>query len=198
MSWTAPRTWVTSEVISAALMNTHIRDNLLETAPGKATAAGDLFYATGANAIARLPALLLTADQTWTASATFVDVTGYSWTIGASDYWMFWGAFEMTATTNPLRFQWTFPASVTLNFSFIESGNSRNASGATAGIHNWSQGLNPATANIGVKDPQLAWVMGFLYGGGTGGTVQMQGAQTVAAGAATLKKGSFLRPIRVA
>lgn len=29
MAWTAPRTWVTSEVVTAANMNTHVRDNLL-------------------------------------------------------------------------------------------------------------------------------------------------------------------------
>ena len=34
MAWTAPRTWVTSEVVTAAILNTHIRDNLLEIAPG--------------------------------------------------------------------------------------------------------------------------------------------------------------------
>ena len=28
MAWTAPRTWVTGEVVTAALMNTHVRDNL--------------------------------------------------------------------------------------------------------------------------------------------------------------------------
>lgn len=28
MAWTAPRTWVTSETVTAALMNTHVRDNL--------------------------------------------------------------------------------------------------------------------------------------------------------------------------
>lgn len=52
MAWTAPRTWVTSEVVSAAIMNTHVRDNLLETAPAKATAASQLFVATAAGAIA--------------------------------------------------------------------------------------------------------------------------------------------------
>ena len=29
MAWTAPRTWVTGELVTAALMNTHVRDNLL-------------------------------------------------------------------------------------------------------------------------------------------------------------------------
>jgi|TARA_Y100000310_G_scaffold317685_1_gene370846 hypothetical protein len=28
MAWTAPRTWVAGEVVTAALMNTHVRDNL--------------------------------------------------------------------------------------------------------------------------------------------------------------------------
>ena len=29
MAWTAPRTWVAAEVVTAAIMNTHVRDNLL-------------------------------------------------------------------------------------------------------------------------------------------------------------------------
>lgn len=28
MAWTSPRTWVASEVVTAALLNTHVRDNL--------------------------------------------------------------------------------------------------------------------------------------------------------------------------
>lgn len=28
MAWTTPRTWVTNELVTAALMNTHVRDNL--------------------------------------------------------------------------------------------------------------------------------------------------------------------------
>lgn len=35
MAWTAPRTWVTGELVTAAMMNTHVRDNLgyLKDAP---------------------------------------------------------------------------------------------------------------------------------------------------------------------
>jgi hypothetical protein len=29
MAWTAPRTWVTTEVVTSSIMNTHVRDNLL-------------------------------------------------------------------------------------------------------------------------------------------------------------------------
>lgn len=54
MAWTAPRTWVAAETLTAALLNTHVRDNLLETAPAKVTTAGDITYATAANTITRL------------------------------------------------------------------------------------------------------------------------------------------------
>lgn len=54
MAWTAPRTWVSGETLTAALMNTHVRDNLLETSAAKVTTAGDITYATGANALSRL------------------------------------------------------------------------------------------------------------------------------------------------
>lgn len=33
MAWTAPRTWVTGEVVTGALLNTHVRDNLLAVVP---------------------------------------------------------------------------------------------------------------------------------------------------------------------
>ncbi|GAA1790242.1 hypothetical protein GCM10009795_039930 [Nocardioides hankookensis] len=29
MAWTAPRTWVAGEIVSASMLNTHLRDNLL-------------------------------------------------------------------------------------------------------------------------------------------------------------------------
>lgn len=32
-AWTSPRTWVTNELVTAALMNTHVRDNLLAILP---------------------------------------------------------------------------------------------------------------------------------------------------------------------
>ena len=54
MAWTTPRTWVTGEIVTAALLNTHVRDNLNVTAPAIMTGQGDLIFATGANAPSRL------------------------------------------------------------------------------------------------------------------------------------------------
>lgn len=34
MSWTSPRTWVSSELVTSSLLNTHLRDNLLAIFPG--------------------------------------------------------------------------------------------------------------------------------------------------------------------
>jgi hypothetical protein len=42
---------VTGETVTAALMNAHIRDNLLETSAATAQAAGDLVYADAANSM---------------------------------------------------------------------------------------------------------------------------------------------------
>ena len=51
MAWTAPRTWVTGETVTAALMNAHIRDNLLETSAATVTTAGDIAFADAANSM---------------------------------------------------------------------------------------------------------------------------------------------------
>ena len=51
MSWTTPRTWANPEVVGETEMNQHVRDNFNETAPAKATTAGELIVVTGANAI---------------------------------------------------------------------------------------------------------------------------------------------------
>lgn len=60
---------------TAAQFNTHVRDNLNETAPAKATTAGRIFVATGANAIAEreITSNEVATNQT-TTSTSFVDL----------------------------------------------------------------------------------------------------------------------------
>lgn len=38
MAWVTPRTWVTGEVVTSSIMNTHVRDNFLAANPEPATA----------------------------------------------------------------------------------------------------------------------------------------------------------------
>jgi len=58
MAWTAPRTWVASEVVTAALMNTHVRDNL--------KAIGDPWTAYGSGA-------------SWTSTGTAPSLGNGTW-----------------------------------------------------------------------------------------------------------------------
>jgi len=51
MAWSTPRTWVTGETVTAALMNAHIRDQFRETSPFTVSAGGDLPYADAANSM---------------------------------------------------------------------------------------------------------------------------------------------------
>lgn len=74
-TWTAPRTWTSGELVTASIMNTHVRDNLdwLKTP----LESGKVVFAT--------------ADFT-TTSASYVDVTGCTTTIttkgGGLDVWL--------------------------------------------------------------------------------------------------------------
>ena len=58
MAWSAPRTWVTSELVTAALLNQEIKSNLEAIDGGRlaitSQAAGDVVYASSSTALARL------------------------------------------------------------------------------------------------------------------------------------------------
>lgn len=48
MAWTTPRTWTDGEGVTAALFNTHVRDNIAEQ-PGSAVARGAKGYKSAGN-----------------------------------------------------------------------------------------------------------------------------------------------------
>lgn len=76
MAWTSPMTFVANSVLTAAQLNTHLRDNLLETAPAKATVSGSLFVGAGANQIVERAIVsdYVAASQS-TTSTTYTDLT---------------------------------------------------------------------------------------------------------------------------
>lgn len=81
MAWTAPMTAVAGEIWTAAQFNANVRDNLLETMPGKATATDRLFATTGNNSIAeRVPSAATVATSQTTTSTSYVDLA----TVGPS------------------------------------------------------------------------------------------------------------------
>lgn len=77
MAWSTPLTAVANSALTAAQWNASVRDNLLETSPAKATAAGRIFVSTGANAIAeRVIDQVTNTDSGTTSSTSFTDLTG--------------------------------------------------------------------------------------------------------------------------
>ncbi len=75
MAWTAPMTAVAGSAFTAVQFNTHVRDNLLETAPAKATAEGQYFVATGLNTLeTRLPGVAFVATFQSTTSSSYTDL----------------------------------------------------------------------------------------------------------------------------
>lgn len=76
MSWTTPLTAVANAAFTAAQFNASVRDNLLETAPAKATTTGRIFVATGTNAIAEraITSANVSTSET-TTSATYANLT---------------------------------------------------------------------------------------------------------------------------
>jgi hypothetical protein len=67
MAWTSPMTFVSGGVLTAAQMNTYLRDNFNETAPAKATYTSTIFVGAGANSIverAITTAAVLTSETT--------------------------------------------------------------------------------------------------------------------------------------
>src|SRR5690242_20536503 len=76
MAWSSPLTAVTNAALTAAQWNASVRDNLLETAPAKATTPASFFAATGANTIAeRIPAQTVTPASETTTSTSYTNLT---------------------------------------------------------------------------------------------------------------------------
>jgi hypothetical protein len=70
VAWTTPLTATSNTALTAAQWNASVRDNLLETAPAKATTAGSIFVATSVNQIAERPVQSSTIDTAETTTST--------------------------------------------------------------------------------------------------------------------------------
>ncbi len=78
MAYTAYRTWVVGAVLTAAQLNTDLRDNGLLTAPAILTTRGDTLYANAANTPTRLP--IGTAGQVYKVNS---GATAPEWGVGS-------------------------------------------------------------------------------------------------------------------
>jgi hypothetical protein len=78
MAWTAPMTAIPNTVFTAAQFNTHVRDNLNETAPAKAVTPTGYFVVSGTNQITeRVPQFAEILTEETTTSTTYTDLTTF-------------------------------------------------------------------------------------------------------------------------
>lgn len=75
MAWTSPMTFIDGRPLTAAQLNTHLRDNLLETAVAKATTPGSYFVTEAPHSLLELtPAIATDVDNDTTTSSSYTDL----------------------------------------------------------------------------------------------------------------------------
>lgn len=150
MAWTAPRTWIVGEVVTAALMNTHVRDNLL--------------------AIGQHVRIVKTATETVNSSTTLQDDNELLFTVNSGETW----AVEMLlfySSNATADFKAVIVATATSTGGW--GGQGQNTTGSFIGFNNaLGAGINFDGLGQAVK----LWA-GVIVGA-TGGTIKLQWAQT--------------------
>jgi hypothetical protein len=87
MAWTAPRTWIAGETLTATLLNAHVRDNMLETEAALATGGGYFVGAALNDLVERKPKQATVSTSQTTTSTTYTNLatTGPAVTVTTSD-----------------------------------------------------------------------------------------------------------------
>lgn len=174
MAWTAPITFVANTGLTAAQLNTYLRDNMNETAPAKATTPGYHFVSTGPNAIAERAWESSFIDTSQgTTSTTFVDLAtvGPQVTIetGSKALW-FINCFTAAPVANTARrasVEVTGASSIAAsdNTGILHDVTSVSPNGVRTAACHMETGLTPGTNTFTMK---------YRSGGGTVNFVQRE------------------------
>lgn len=161
MAWTNPRDWTAGEVVTAAIMNTHLRDNLLSIFNGGVSGTPGWFK------FGRM-----TSDQTKNANTTLINLTNLTFTVAANEVWIFLCLLR-TATnqTANIKFDSTVPSGAAGIHGVIQQ--NTTAQQGTAGT-------TIGTITVGVGDNTFGLSMlywGVVVNGANAGAVQAQFAQ---------------------
>lgn len=179
MAWTAPRTWTDGELVTAAIMNPHVRDNLL---------------AVGPHLLVRK-----TADQSVTSSTAFQADAALLVNIPANESWLLeWKLLIVAGTTGDFKAQWTFPTGGEISIRAV----TENAAG-TLVINRIQTGTSPAgqISSNGATGtvPHIVEVSMFYKNAGTAGNVTLEWAQNTSdATSTTMKVNSTLWGVKLA
>lgn len=182
MAWTTPKTWTIGEVVTAANMNIHMRDNLNSTL----------------HLIARK-----TANQTST-STTMADDTHLALPVLANEAWFISMYLLMDSpAAADFKAAFTVPAGTTGTWGFVQY-DAANGLGwisapgaATTGSN---VGALTAVQTIGTLAPGIMMAVAIhaiIAVAGTAGTVRFQWAQIVASGTTTVFTNSLMMGVRL-
>lgn len=170
MGWTTPRTWVAGEVPTAAIFNTHVRDNL-----------------NALNGFVRK-----TSAESVTSSTTFQDDDELFYTIDDSSARYEVNAYLFVSSAanaaGDIKFQWSMPggSNVAMGGIGLDIG---LASGAVGTLS--MQAGSPLS--FGCSTTQSMIVLHAIFTPGATGTLTLQWAQNSSSGSATtVQAGSHL------
>lgn len=145
MAWTAPMTFTDGTPLTAAQLNTHLRDNLIETAPAKASREGGYFVTTGPNSITErlaVSAIVPNLDNTSSTSYDDLDITGGPTVTTRT------GSKAFVIISGLMRIQGTSTTAVT-RMSYEVSGDSSIAPADTISIRNsGASAIGPSFAHV--------------------------------------------------
>jgi len=177
MGWTEPRTWVDSEIVTAVLLNAHLRDNLLEIGPHVR--------------------VVKAADESISSSSTPQGDDHLFFQVGANETWivLIWLAWVDGGRGMSLTF--AGPSGSTIKFGLPVVWN--GSTPPVFSIPAWATA--PAVISLGRQlDVNCSSIVyASVLSGSTGGQVTFQWAQSApaGAGATVVKAGSFLLAHRV-
>ena len=167
MAWTAPRTWTDGELVSAAIMNPHVRDNQL---------------AEGPHLIVRK-----TSDQSVTSSTAFVSDTALQLPVAANEVWLFrfilrWEA----ASAGDIQIAWSLPAG-----SQVDAGASMPGDAIFSYQSAWWRAIVTTDSaplvfgGAGAGQVTMQFIDGVYTGAGTAGTLILRWTQGTSSATAT-------------
>ena len=114
MAWTAPKTWVASQVLTAAELNEQLRDNFNETLSALAVEEGQFFTVAAENQMTSyIPHMDRVATKESTASTSYVDLTtvGPDITLNTGSNAFVFFAARMSNNTNAAQSVMSFAVS---------------------------------------------------------------------------------------
>lgn len=184
MAWTDPKTWATDEVVTAAMLNTHLRDNLLAVGP--------------------ISKKYKTADESVTSSVTFQADDHLVFPIAANEIWaVHYTLFYQAAAAGDLATAVVAPTGVAAGSwlgqigSALATTDRLDTNMSVLAVQGLGTG-NPTQMGSSGTAFHVGLLFAYVANGANAGNVELWWAQNASSGTATiLKAGSWLLGTRL-